>query len=105
MIVGHAIGLLIGLAMVTLTGSAQTPSVFVTHHLLGQHVLSSALALGVAIPLELLAKASIPPAAATVLLMTLGGFPPTVSSVFNIMAGVLIIAAVGEIFRRLRLSR
>ena len=105
MIVGHMIGVCAGLGAVTLLGSAQTPSVFITHHLTAQQVLSSALALGLAIPMELLAKASHPPAAATVLLMTLGGFPASLHSVLDIMAGVLIIATAGEVFRDLRLVK
>jgi CBS-domain-containing membrane protein len=66
-------------------------------------VVASALGLGFAILLELLVKASHPPAAATLLLMTLGGFPAILSTVFNVAAGVVIVATTGEGFRRLRL--
>lgn len=43
-------------------------------------------------------KASHPPAAATMLLVALGGFPPARRSVGTIVAGVLILTVLGEGF-------
>jgi len=51
-----------------------------------------------------LARASHPPAAATTLLISLGGFRPTVHDALTIAAGVLVVAVVGEALRRLRLG-
>jgi CBS-domain-containing membrane protein len=74
----------------------------VTHHLVGIRVLASAVALGLAIAGELLLRASHPPAAATVLLITLGGFSVSVHSAVTIMVGVVLLALLGEPLRRLR---
>ena len=49
-----------------------------------------------------LLKASHPPAAATMLLVALGGFKPTWHTAATIVVGVLILATLGEGVRYLR---
>jgi hypothetical protein len=60
------------------------------------------LALIVAVALELLLNASHPPAAATVLLITLGGLSVSPQTATTIVSGVLLIVIIGEPLRRLR---
>jgi hypothetical protein len=102
-VVGHLVAVVSALLVVAMFGANDAPSVFVTHHLVGIRVLASTLALGLAIAGELLLNASHPPAAATVLLITLGGFSASFHSAFVIMAGVLLLSLLGEPLRRLRL--
>jgi HPP family len=101
-VVGHLIGMSTAFAVVIAFGTDDDPSVFVTHQLDGSRILASGVALTVALTVELLLHASHPPAAATVLLITLGGFPPTVHSAAVILVGVLLLALSGEPLRRLR---
>lgn len=101
-VVGHLIGLASAFVIVALIGADEAPSVFVAHHLTGIRVLASAVSLGVAVAGELLLSASHPPAAATVLLITLGGFPLSFHSALTIMAGVLLVSLLGEPLRRVR---
>jgi len=101
-VVGHLVAVISAFLVVVLIGADDTPSLFVTHHLVGIRVLASALALGLAIAGELLLHASHPPAAATVLLITLGGFSVSVHSALTIMAGVFLLSLLGEPLRRLR---
>jgi hypothetical protein len=49
-------------------------------------------------------KASHPPAAATTLLVALGGFKPTWQDAATVMIGALIVAIVGEMLRRFRVK-
>jgi CBS-domain-containing membrane protein len=65
-------------------------------------VLASGLALILAVAVELLVNAPHPPAAATVLLITLGGLSISLRSVSIIVIGVLLIVLIGEPLRRLR---
>jgi CBS-domain-containing membrane protein len=104
-IVGHLIALSTAFIVTALTGAADAPSVFVTHELVLIRVVCSAVALGLAVVMELLMEASHPPAAATVLLITLGGFPPSLLSAVIIMVGVALLCALGEPVRRLRLRQ
>ena len=64
-IVGHLIALSTAFVVTALTGAADEPSVFVTHELVFIRVVCSAVALGLAVAMELLLQASHPPAAAT----------------------------------------
>ena len=101
-VVGHLVAVASGFLVVAVIGADDAPSLFVTHHLVGIRVLASAVALGLAIAGELLLRASHPPAAATVLLITLGGFSVSFHSALMIMAGVLLLSLLGEPLRRLR---
>ncbi|GHF44024.1 CBS-domain-containing membrane protein [Deinococcus metalli] len=104
-VVGHAMGLLAGFLAVWLFGASSAPSVLATHTLTSPRVWASALAIILTVLVGLLLRASHPPAAATTLLASLGGFPPTVRSAVTVMAGVLIVTALGELLRRWRLRQ
>ena len=101
-VIGHLTAIVAAFLVVTMLGADDAPSVFVAHHLAGIRVIASALALGLAIPGELLLNASHPPAAATVLLIALGGFSVSFHSALTIMAGVLLLSLLGEPLRRVR---
>lgn len=62
------------------------------------------LAVGLNMLFGLLLKASHPPAAATTLLVALGGFEMSVHGALTVIAGVSIVATVGEALRRIRLQ-
>jgi CBS-domain-containing membrane protein len=104
-IAGHLIGVCAGIAAVIVLGAGDAPSLFTTHELVGSRVLASGLALIVAVAVELLIHASHPPAAATVLLITLGGMSISLRSAATIVIGVLLIVLMGEPLRRLRAAQ
>lgn len=87
---------------VILFGIAHAPSIFEAKHLSWEPVAASVPAVALAAALELLLRASHPPAVSTTLLVSLGSFHPTVRDTVSVVAGVLIVAVVGELFRRLR---
>jgi len=102
-IVGHLVGLASGLAAVWLLGASDAPGVLATGTLVPIRVGAAAVsAVLTMIGLGLL-KASHPPAAATMLLVALGGFKPGWHTVMTVMAGVVLLAVLGEGVRALRL--
>jgi hypothetical protein len=101
-VVGHLVGLGAGLAAVWLLGASTAPGVLAAQELAPARVWAAVLsAVLTMIGLSLL-RASHPPAAATMLLVALGGFEPTWKSAGTIVAGVLILAILGEGVRFLR---
>lgn len=101
-VVGHFIAVVSAMVAVLLLGADAAPSVFAAQHLSGLRLAASALGLAAAALIEVGIRLSHPPAAATVLLITLGGFPATGWSAVTIMAGVLLLAGLGEPLRRWR---
>lgn len=104
-VVGHLIGLLAGFVAVWMFGAANAPSVLATHELTAPRVWASVLAVMLTLLGGLLLRASHPPAAATTLIASLGGFPPAVRSTITVMSGVLLVTLCGEVLRRLRLKQ
>jgi CBS-domain-containing membrane protein len=102
---GHALGAIAAIIAVLLLGANHEPSVFEAHHLFLMRVLASALAIALLLLAETLTKITHPPAAATTLLITLGGFKPTLHDMASLATGVLIIAILGELMRRARLAQ
>ncbi len=103
-VLGHAVGLAAGFAAVYLFGQADAPSVMATEHLTLARVGASVVAVALTMLGGTVLKASHPPAAATTLLVALGGLKATASGAAAVAAGVLIIAALGEGVRRVRLG-
>ncbi|MCU0551295.1 MAG: HPP family protein [Leptolyngbya sp. Prado105] len=101
-VIGHFCGLISGLLAVVLLGAATAPPVLSTNELTASRVWASVLAVALAMLTALALKASHPPAAATTLLFSLGGFKPAFADVAVVVIGVLIIAIVGEILRQIR---
>jgi hypothetical protein len=103
-LVGHAIGVAAAAVAVAVTGASHTPPVMSSGVLSPERVWASVVAIILLILGEKLAKAGHPPAAATALLITLGGLGTAPKDLLAIAAGVLIVAILGEILRRLRSS-
>ena len=101
-LVGHAAGLVAGYAAVLVLHADGAPALFAVHQLVAVRVWASMLAIVLTMLGSALLKASHPPAAATTLLISLGGFRPTVHDALTIVVGVLIVAVAGEGLRHLR---
>ena len=104
-LVGHLIGLCTGLLAVFLFQANTTPSVMGTGEITRVRVAAAVLAVTLNMLFGILLHASHPPAAATTLLVSLGGFKPTIHDSLTIVIGVIIIAVVGEGFRQWRLQQ
>ncbi len=103
-IMGHLHGLVAGLFAVLILGASTAPAVLSTGELTPVRVWAAVLAVALNMLLGFVLKASHPPAAATTLLVALGGFKPTWQDAATIMIGVLIVAIAGEMLRRFRLK-
>lgn len=106
-VLGHLVGFAAGAAAVLVLGAAGEPSLFEAKRLAPPRVWASALAvaLAVLVTVPLKAVALHPPAAATTLLVALGGFRPTWADAGTVALGVLVVAVAGELVRRLRLAQ
>lgn len=101
-VVGHALGLAAGLIAVWVLQVGSAPAIFAVHHLVEVRVWAGVLAIALTMFFLALAKASHPPAAATTLLVALGGFRATAHDTLAVIIGVLIVAIAGEVLRRAR---
>jgi CBS-domain-containing membrane protein len=101
---GHAGGLIAGFAAVALVGAATAPTVMGDHVLVPVRVLAAAIAIALTMLLGSLMRASHPPAAATTLLVALGGIA-TADQAEALLAGVLAITILGEGARTVRFRR
>ncbi len=104
-VVGHLIGLGSGVVAVLLLHANQAASAMATGRLAPVRIFASALAIALTIVIGLLLRASHPPAAATTLLVALGGFRFTARTLLVVVAGILLIGVLGEGLRRLRLRK
>jgi len=95
--------LVAGLFAVLLLGAGDMPSVLADHQIVLARVWAAAIAVTLTILIALALKASHPPAGATTLLVALGAIK-TQSDFLNAAIGVLAIAVLGGILRRLRLK-
>ena len=100
-LVGHYVGIVAGLIGVAIFSLWTAPSVLVSHELVPAWVGAATIAVFLTIIINMFLRSSHPPAAATTLLVSLGAFR-TPSQISALIAGVLIIAVVGEILRRIR---
>jgi hypothetical protein len=103
-VVGHLIGIAAGFAAVYLLGAYDDPVALQAKVLTIGRALASVLAIALLMIASVPIRASHPPAAATILLITLGSIR-TLQDVINLVIGVVIIAVAGELFRRLRLRQ
>lgn len=98
-IVGHAIGLVARFVALFAFGAQYTPAVMSVEILSMQRVAATALAVSVTVGLQSVLNAQHPPAAATTMLVTLGGVKPNWSTVSIVTIGVLLAVALGVIVR------
>jgi CBS-domain-containing membrane protein len=102
-VLGHLVALLCGWLAVLLLGAGGTPSVMGGHDIGVSRVWAGAFAVAVTALVQPSVRAYHPPAAATALLITLGVYRATWSNVLSMMAGVIVVALVGEWLQRVRL--
>lgn len=101
-IVGHFVGLAAGFFALWVLHAWSEPNVLAAGVVTAPRLWAVAMAAAVTTLLNLLLKAGQPAALATTLLVTLGAMQ-TRKSAIAIVAGVLIMAAIGEPVRRIRL--
>ena len=80
-----------------------TPSVLVSHQLISAWVGAATIVIFLIIIINMFLRYSHPPAAFTTLLVSLGAFK-TPSQISALIAGVFIIAVIGEILKRIRMG-
>jgi hypothetical protein len=102
-VVGHLVGLAAGFGAVALLNAWNAPVVLTDKELVLVRVLAATIAMLATIGIAPVLRASHPPAAATTLLVALGSLR-TLNDAINVMIGVLIIALIGELLRRVRLG-
>ncbi len=102
-VVGHAAAFVCAWLAVLLLGVGREP-VLLGKELTVVRVWASALAVGVTALVMPSLRAYHPPAAATALLVTLGAYRLTWKNSLSLFAGVLVVAALGEWFQRIRLA-
>jgi hypothetical protein len=101
---GHLGGLLAGFGAVWLAGAAGAPTVMGDHVLVASRVVAATIAIALTIIAGSALRASHPPAAATTLLVALGGIA-TIDQSLALMAGVVVVTVLGEGLRRVRMHR
>lgn len=99
---GHMVGLGLGFLAVAVFDAWDAPAVVSSGIITLPRVEASALAVALTVLFNSLFRSSHPPAAATTLLVALGAFS-TSKDALVVFAGVLLMAAVSEVFRQLRL--
>jgi len=102
-VVGHVGGLVAGFFAVWLFNAWNEPVVLTDHVLSPPRLAASTLAMALSLLVGILLRASHPPAAATVLLITLGSMKEQ-QQVIAFLIGLIIVAVIGEGVRRLRLG-
>ncbi len=103
-ILGHAIGLGAGFAMVGAFGAFNDPSPLASGPLTVARVAAASLSVPITIALALPLKADHPPAGATALLVALGGIK-TGRQAIGLMIGACLLGFAGVAFRLLRSGR
>jgi len=101
-VVGHLIGASVGFAAVRLTGVIHEPPVNVSHALTLARVAAAALAVFVSMGLQTLARARHAPAQATTLLVVVGALDADLRGALVLLAGIALVAVLGEAVRRLK---
>ena len=101
-VVGHAAGIVAAIVGVLILGAGSAPPVLSSNELSWPRIWASVIAMGATLLIQVPLKASHPPAAATALLVSLGGFSLAWRDMGVLTAGILIVALLGEGLRRLR---
>lgn len=101
-IVGHASGIAAATSAVLAVQAGTEPSVLSSGILTWPRMWASVIALALTLLVQIPLRASHPPAAATAMLIALGGFSLNGRDMLILAAGILLTAALGEGVRRLR---
>ena len=103
-VVGHAIGAIVGFVSVWLTGATHQAPVNLSHQISGARLVAATLAVTLSMAIQHAVNADHPPAQATTLLIVVGALDATYQGAFVIAIGILLVAALGEGVRRTRKS-
>lgn len=101
---GHLVGIVAGYAAIAALGLNGVDSVFVIHQVSAGRMWASVIAVTLTLAGQVIIKAAHAPAAATTLLITMGGFQRKWVDVADLAVGILIVALLGEALRRIRIS-
>jgi uncharacterized membrane protein YgaE (UPF0421/DUF939 family) len=104
-VLAHLIGLGAAILSVHLLSARVAPALPASGQIAWARVWAAALALTLTILLEALLRTSHPPSAATALIVALGGIPPTLHAAIDVIAGVIIVATLGELIAWIRSRR
>jgi CBS-domain-containing membrane protein len=99
-VVGHAIGAIVGFACVWLTGSVHQAPVNLSHQISGARLIAAALAVTLSMAIQHSVDADHPPAQATTLLIVVGALDAGYEGAFIIAIGIMLVALLGEGVRR-----
>lgn len=102
---GHAIGVVAALLALLVCGAVDDPAALASGVLTVGRGAATALAIALTIAGQEVLRAQHPPAAATTMLLTLGALPPSPATAVSLTAGVLLVAALGEVTRRFHPGR
>jgi len=103
-IVGHGVALAMGFLAVAVFRANDAPGVLSSGHIVAVRLGAAVLAVGLTTLVTILLRAANPASGATTLLVALGSFR-TVRDAVAVIVGVLIVAVVGDVIRRLRLGQ
>jgi len=103
-VVGHVLGMISGFLAVGLLGAMNTPPAVAGAPLSLARLGAVAFAVTTTMLLQLLLRASHPPAVSTTLLIALGAFDVSMHAAATIVTGVILLAVPGDLLRRVRLA-
>jgi CBS-domain-containing membrane protein len=104
-VIGHLVALCSAWIAVLLMGAGDSSTLLAGSGIAVARVWASAFAVGIMAAVQPSLKAYHPPAAATVLLVTLGVHRLSWTSFLAMLGGVLVVAILGEWFQRIRLKQ
>jgi hypothetical protein len=104
-VVGHVVALASAWIAILLLGAGDSRTLLVGGGISVARVWASALAVALMTAVQPSLKAYHPPAAATVLLVTLGVHRLTWNNAIALVGGVLVVAVLGEWFQRMRIAQ
>ncbi|MBI3555566.1 MAG: HPP family protein [Deltaproteobacteria bacterium] len=102
---GHLLAIGTGLLMAVVFQLAGHPPVLVAGKIDPPRIWATIVGMAVLPFLQILLRAINPPAAATLLLITLGAFKPHWGEIRYLVLGILVTVFAGEILRRVRLAQ
>jgi hypothetical protein len=104
-VVGHVVALASAWIAILLLGAGDSRTLLVGGGISVARVWASALAVALMTAVQPSLKAYHPPAAASVLLLTLGVHRLTWNNALALVGGVLVVAVLGEWFQRIRIEQ
>ncbi|NHO34450.1 HPP family protein [Acetobacter fallax] len=97
---GHAIGIIAAVFSLWIFDALAAPAAMSIDHITWNRMAASVLAISLTVLGQGLCKANHPPAAATTLLLSLGGFHSDIKTISVICIGVIISTTVSEVFQK-----